>query len=956
MQQILLFILLGLGSGALIAAIALGVVVSYRGSGVINLATGGVAMLAGYAFWVLRTGRLGPQLGTAPALALSLVFVLAVGVAIEFVAFRPLRAATPLAKLVASLGVLLVAQASMLLAFGTTQQPEPVVLPQNTVAMLGAVIPVDRFILAGIVIVAAAGLAALYRWARFGLATRAASENETAAVLSGLSPNSVSLVNTLIASLIAGGVGILAAAITELDPATLPLQIVPALAAALLARFTSFGIACAAGLGLGILDSLIDYASAQSWFPTSGGAAIPGVQELVTFLIIILAMFLRGAQLPGRGELVEQRLPAAPRAQHLAVISLPLTALCAVALVLLPFDFREALITTLIGVLMALSLVVITGFVGQISLVQLALAGVAGFTISHLAVNAGIGFPLAAVVGIAAAVVLGLLTAVSALRVRGVSLAVVTLAAAVAITNFGFVNTTWGGGQTGSPVPEPELAGIDLGPKAPFRGLDGNLPSPVFGWVTLAATLVLCLLVAFLRRHTLGQRMLAVRSNERAAAAAGINPRTIKLTAFGISALIAGVAGSLYAYNFGSVSADRFDVVTALSLIAFAYAGGITQISGAVFAGLISAEALVPYALDKWFGLNGNWFLLFGGAILIFTLVRNPEGVAGDIYKRTHKHPPIHPPQPATATGEPGEAGASATAGRRSARADATRGGLGGSSPRGQHRGVLGGRPPRAILRVSGLSVAFGGVHALTDVSLQVGDGELVGLIGPNGAGKTTFVDAITGFVTGRGRVELDGHDLAGLPPHERARRGLARTWQSTELFHDLDVRENLAVAAGPGGLGPVTRRPVAAPGDADQPLNEFDLAWAADAMPDQLSEGHRKLVGVARALAGNHRLVCLDEPAAGLDMRESEELGRRLRGLADRGQSALLIDHDMGLVLSICDRVVVLEFGRVIADGPAEEVRRDPRVIAAYLGSGGPQQAAAADPAAAGPADAESG
>jgi branched-chain amino acid transport system permease protein len=928
-QQILLFILLGLGSGALIAAIALGVVVSYRGSGVINLATGGVAMLAGYAFWALRTGRLGPPLGTAPALALSLVFVLAVGVAIEFVAFRPLRAATPLAKLVASLGVLLVAQASMLLAFGTTQQPEPVVLPQVTVALLGAVIPVDRFILAGLVIVAAAGLAALYRWTRFGLATRAASENETAAMLSGLSPAAISLVNTLIASLIAGGVGILAAAITELDPATLPLQIVPALAAALLARFTSFGIACAAGLGLGVLDSLIDYASAQPWFPASGGAAIPGVQELVTFLIIILAMFLRGAQLPGRGELVEQRLPAAPRPQHLAVISLPLTAVCAVALVLLPFDFREALITTLIGVLMALSLVVITGFVGQISLVQLALAGVAGFTISHLAVNAGIGFPLATVVGIAAALVLGLLTAVSALRVRGVSLAVVTLAAAVAITNFGFVNTTWGGGQTGSPVPEPELFGIGLGPKAPFRGLDGNLPSPVFGWVTLAATLVLCLLVAFLRRHTLGQRMLAVRSNERAAAAAGINPRAIKLTAFGISALIAGVAGSLYAYNFGSVSADRFDVVTALSLIAFAYAGGITQISGAVFAGLISAEALVPYALDKWFGLNGNWFLLFGGAILIFTLVRNPEGVAGDIYRRTHKQLPMHPP-PAPDADQPPVARA----------------------PREPRPGLVGQAP---VLKVRGLSVAFGGVHALTDVSLQVGDGELVGLIGPNGAGKTTFVDAITGFVTGRGRVELDGHDLAGLPPHERARRGLARTWQSTELFHDLDVRENLAVAAGHQDLRPVTRRPVAAPGGAGQALDDFDLAWAADAMPDQLSEGHRKLVGVARALAGNHRLVCLDEPAAGLDMRESEELGRRLRGLADRGQAALLIDHDMGLVLSICDRVVVLEFGRVIAGGPPEEVRRDPRVIAAYLG-GGPQPPAAADPAAAGPADAGSG
>jgi len=990
-QQILLFILLGLGSGALIAAIALGVVVTYRGSGVINLATGGVAMLAGYAFWSLRTGKL-LQLGTAPALAISLVFVLAVGMAIEFIAFRPLRTAAPLAKLVASLGVLLVAQAAMLLAFGTTQQPEPVVLPQNTAALLGAVIPVDRFILAGLVIVAAAGLAALYRWTRFGLATRAASENETAAVLSGLSPSTVSLVNTMIASLIAGGVGILAAAITQLDPTTLPLQIVPALAAALLARFTSFGIACAAGLGIGIVNSLIDYASAQSWFPTSGGAAIPGVQELVTFLIIILAMFLRGARLPSRGELVEQRLPAAPRSQHLAVTALPLAAACAVALVVLPFDFREAAITSLIGTLMALSLVVITGFVGQISVVQLALAGVTGFTISHLAVNAGIGFPLAPLAGIAAALVLGLLTAVSALRVRGVSLAVVTLAAAVAITNFGFINTTWGGGQTGSPVPEPRLAGLDLGPQAPFRGLDGNLPSPVFGWLALAATLALCLLVAFLRRDTLGQRMLAVRSNERAAAAAGINPRTVKLTAFGISALIAGVAGSLYAYNFGSVSADRFDAVTALSLIAFAYAGGITQISGAVFAGLISTQALVPYALDKWFGLNGNWFLLFGGAILIFTLIRNPEGVAGDIYKRTHRRPPLRPPGGAgpsgsgvspgstvsppgkqggavpgataglpTATaglpavegnseggmgrpGEAGEAGPAATAGRRLARGDGTRGGLGGSSPRGN-----------TVLRVTGLSVAFGGVRALTDVSLEVRDGELVGLIGPNGAGKTTFVDAIAGFVPGSGRVELDEHELAGLPPHERSRRGLARTWQGTELFHDLDVRENLMVAdAGPGRRS-IVERSAAVRRDAEEALELFGMAWAADAMPDQLSEGQRKLVGVARALTGNHRLVCLDEPAAGLDTRESEELGRRLRALADRGQSTLLIDHDMGLVLSICDRVVVLEFGRVIADGTPDEMRRDPRVIAAYLG-GSDQLPPAADPASAGPAGIEAG
>ncbi len=913
MTQILLFILLGLGPGALIAAISLGVVLTYRGSGVINLATGGVAMIGGYAYWALKTGQVaGVQMGTAPALVCSLVIVLLFGVLVELIAFRPLRNASPLAKLVSSLGVLLIAQALVLLAFGNTPQPEPTILPQSTVHVLGAVIPVDRFILTGIVIAMAAALAAAYRWTRFGLATRAASENEVAAMLGGLSPRLLSLGNTLVASFIAGAVGILAAAITELDSETLPLQIVPALTAALIARFTSFGLACAAGIGLGIIESLIQYASAQTWFPQAGGSAIPGVTELVIFLITVAVMYLRGASLPRRGDLVERSLPQVPRPNNLLRTSLIVGVACAVALVVFPFDFREALINTLIGTVMALSLVVLTGFVGQISVVQLSLAGVAGFTISHLAVNAGIGFPLAPIIGTAAALVLGMLTAVSALRVRGVSLAVVTLAAAVAIENFGFTNPTWGGGQTGSPVPEPHLLGLDLGPAAHFRGLDGNQPSPVFGWLVLIVTIAVCLAVAYVRRGRLGQRMLAVRSNERAAAAAAINPRNVKLAAFAISAIIAGVAGSLYAYNFGSVSGDRFDAFIALSLIAFAYAGGITLISGAAFAGLISTQALFPYALDKWFGLNGNWFLLFGGVILIVTLIQNPDGVAGAFYRKTHRRPTFSPDLPEVALRAPEPDAAEARERRRA-------------------RGV--GAPP--VLRVHGLSVAFGGVHALTDVDLRVAEGELVGLIGPNGAGKTTFIDAITGFVPHSGDVELRGHAVAGQAPQAIAAAGCARTWQGADLFDDLNVRENLTVAAGA----------TAAPEDIEAVLERMGLAPVAEAMPAELSEGQRKLVGLARAVVGNPGLLCLDEPAAGMDTRESQALGRRLRELTDHGQSTLLIDHDMGLVLGICDRVVVLEFGRVIANGVPDVVRRDPAVMAAYLGSAAEAAAAAVDP-----------
>jgi branched-chain amino acid transport system permease protein len=266
MELVLLFALLGLGTGALIAGIALGVVLTYRGSGIINLATGAVAMVAGYAFWSLKTGFFfGLVLPTAAALAATLV---------------------------------------------------------------------------------------------------------VAPLVAGLSPDQLSLVNTLLASLVAGAVGVLAASLVQLDSSALPLQIVPALAAALLARFTSFGVACGAGLGIGMAQSLTYYASTQSWFPTDHGNPLPGVQQLLVFVIIVIAMFWRGASLPGRGELVEKRLPSVPLPERLGRPAATATLVCAVALVVLPYDFRQALINSLIGAIIVMSYVVITGYVGQISVVQ----------------------------------------------------------------------------------------------------------------------------------------------------------------------------------------------------------------------------------------------------------------------------------------------------------------------------------------------------------------------------------------------------------------------------------------------------------------------------------------------------------------------------------------------------------------------------------------------------------
>ena len=243
----------------------------------------------------------------------------------------------------------------------------------------------------------------------------------------------------------------------------------------------------------------------------------------------------------------------------------------------------------------------------------------------------------------------------------------------------------------------------------------------------------------------------------------------------------------------------------------------------------------------------------------------------------------------------------------------------------------------RYALVTEGLSVHYGGVRALDQVDLRVSEGQLVGLIGANGAGKTTFIDAITGFTGSQGRITLAGSEIGGLAPHQRAFRGLARTWQSTELFEDLTVRENLSVACGLPTRrrllsGLLRGRPVVDP-RVDEALTLLDLESLCDVEPNNLSLGQRKLVGVARALVAHPRLLCLDEPAAGLDARESQVLGGQLRQVVEGGITTLLIDHDMNLVLSVCDYIYVLDFGRVIAHGIPQEVRADPVVIRSHLG-----------------------
>lgn len=241
------------------------------------------------------------------------------------------------------------------------------------------------------------------------------------------------------------------------------------------------------------------------------------------------------------------------------------------------------------------------------------------------------------------------------------------------------------------------------------------------------------------------------------------------------------------------------------------------------------------------------------------------------------------------------------------------------------------------VLEVEDLTVQFGSVTAVNKLNLQVEPGTMVGLIGTNGAGKTTALDALTGFVKASGSARYKGQELLGLPAHKRAKLGMVRTWQSLELFDDLTVRENVLVGSDTRSRGDWQRFLPWGGNKGDnawmEVLESGGIAEFAEKRPTELSQGQRKLVVLARALAMQPELLLADEPAAGLDTEESLWLGGKLRARVDNGLSMVLVEHDMGLVLGICDYIYVLDQGLLIAEGTPAEIKSNPVVLDAYLG-----------------------
>ncbi|MCZ4300298.1 ABC transporter permease subunit [Microbacterium oxydans] len=553
----------------------------------------------------------------------------------------------------------------------------------------------------------------------------------------------------------------------------------------------------------------------------------------------------------------------------------------------LPGYFVFLAISAVTAAIAILGLGIVTGSAGMIALCQLTFAAVGAWIVSLLNVmQAPGGFIVWLILGGIAAGLVGILVGLPALRLRGVNLAVVTLgfAAAAGVT---LVQIQFPGSADGIAVERPEMFSNDR----------------QFFFLSIIVLAVCALGAFFLQRGRWGSSWKAVAFSERGTAAAGQSVRTAKLTAFAVSAALGGISGGLLAGQVQLPFASSFTPLQSLALYVLAIMSGAHLIDMAIFGGIL--WVLVPELLKRW-GVPQDWaFVVFGvlGVQALTSGTNLGQGIRNLIWRRADRKTAA-----AALSALPPDAGPDATEITTTTTATVD-------------EAMLDGAP---VLTVEGLTVQFGALKALDDVSFKVPPASIMGLIGPNGAGKSTFVDAISGFLPKHGgRVLLGDRDLAGLSPTRRARLGLRRTFQQDRVPPSLTVGAYVRFVA---------RRRLAA-ADIDEVL-EFFGCPPARARLSSVDVGTRRLVEVAANVVSRPRLLILDEPAAGLSHEEHLALAARLRELPARyGVALIIIEHDLDLVRSVCPTLTVLDFGRVLASGPQAEVLANPDVVKAYMG-----------------------
>jgi branched-chain amino acid transport system permease protein len=632
MTETLLYLSLGVGTGAVYAAIALGLVLGFRGSGVVNYAAGAMAMYPAMVYvtlrqkgdlvlpWVVLPNRfsLGDEVAAGPAFLLAILVAAFIGLVSHLVIFQPLRNRPAVTKVIAAIGLTQVLQMLAVIQFGIDIIRPKNILPDNLVGVFGGSIPADRLWLAGLVMAMAGGLMLMYRYTRLGLATRAAAESEKGALLLGLSPGALAAMNWILAAVIAAIAGILITPIAGVNPFNYTFYVVPALAAALAGRLRSFPITALVGIAIGMFEGLAVHLKV--------GGSVPRVLEsgfdsALPFLVIVVVLVVTGNTLPRRGTLVEAAQPYAPRAMRPSTL-LTIAAVAMFFMLTAESGLRLALIQSLVITGLMLAMVVIAGLIGQVSLAEFAFAGTAAFLLARFGSQFGWPFPFAPLAAIATTTTIGVLVGFPAVRIRGVQLAVVTLAFAVAIEQLLFRNNDFVGPFGVAHAPPLEIFGVDFGVSG------DNYPRKAFGAFVVVVVMLSVALVRNLRASNTGRRFLAVRANENAAAAAGVDVVRTKLLGAGLAAFLSSITGVLLGYLYVDYSAVGFESVRGLAILTLAYVGGIASVGGALIAGLITPSGVVTELTTSGSNVASYYQQLLTGLALIVVAVKLPGGLS----------------------------------------------------------------------------------------------------------------------------------------------------------------------------------------------------------------------------------------------------------------------------------------------------------------------------------------
>ena len=903
-----IFIVLGLTSGCAYALTASGIVTVYRGSGVLNFSHCAVGMAGAYGFYAFYGGGLA-RWPVVPAIIAGIVFSILLNLIIYLLIMRRLVRATQLARVVATIGVLIILQGLAAIHYGTY----PIVvsfLSQNGVQLGSATLAYSTIVVIIALAVTTISLWAMFRFTRLGLAATALQERPDAARALGISATPVGVVVWATGGALAAVAAILLLPVTQLSPSQSTSLLFPAFAAALLGRFRSYAMTVVAGLAIGIFESLL---IGYNW-PAY-------LVNVIPFAVIIIALMLGGTSVPGRS-LLTAELPKLGDGRLRPIWAAIAFALAVGTIFWSTTSWSLAMIASAVAGIIGLSFVVATGYAGQITFLPFAIAGVAALAGAQLASAWHFPFLANLVLSLIVGGVAGGASGLPAFRVRGIELAVTTLCVALAIETSVFTIPALTNDNQGVLVPSPELFGLDINTTTEVQR---------YAVTSLVIFAVACLAVLNLRRSRSGRRLVSVRGNERGALSLGISVFGAKVAAFAFSGALAGAAGIIMLYLYPTFStATNFSSLLSMTALAFVIVGGIGMVSGSMFAAVLGAGGVGVYWFRNYSSVD-SWLMVIAGVFVIYVMLTHPDGQADlfvGIIRRfsgrfASRIPPLERPWGQRSTvARPSEAA--------SASADA--------APEPARRPGDG-----SILRADGLTIRYGPVLAVDAVDLEVRQGSVLGIIGSNGAGKTTLLDGLTGFTPiASGTVWLDGSKITSWEAGRRARAGLIRTFQNLELFTELSVRENLLAASDERDrwaylvnlVRPGKRQLTV---DAELVSSMLGVESLLDTPVRDLPTGTQRLVALARAIAARPSILCLDEPTAGLNEQERAAFVAALRRVVQTfGLGVILVEHNVDVVAEVCDDLLVLDFGRILAAGPTAEILRSDAVRSAYLGESG--------------------